>query len=304
MQEQEAENRRLFNELTEAAGELLDLGFEDVYQDTRESLAASLGRCSSFSLSMPLENCAPPKPRADFRSICSSAAFGSMYTAHDGFHWEVAQSTEDPHIEDSFQFGYRGQMDQHKGTYIWHDDGLSARQQHDALDNVTTFKGLPASASRCLHYCCLHGHSSALCSSALCSWPTCCQRAKPIRRQICQHSEAALQLMRSLWRRPGAAEVKEAPPSSGRAGSQGAAAAAGGAVSYHTAVPHSYAAPASTATMLHDSGQRPSAPGAAGSAPLGRPPPAIPKLAPLPPAPSALPFSMPSTNARRYQFCA
>ena len=45
-QEQEAENKRLFNELTEAAGELLDLGFEDIYQDTRESLAASLGRCS------------------------------------------------------------------------------------------------------------------------------------------------------------------------------------------------------------------------------------------------------------------
>ncbi len=41
-QEQEAENKRQFERLTEAAGELLDLGFEDIYQDSREAIAATL----------------------------------------------------------------------------------------------------------------------------------------------------------------------------------------------------------------------------------------------------------------------
>ena len=41
-QEREAENKRQFETLTEAAGELLDLGFEDIYQDSRETIAASL----------------------------------------------------------------------------------------------------------------------------------------------------------------------------------------------------------------------------------------------------------------------
>lgn len=42
--EDETERKRLFERLTEAASELMDLGFEDIYQDTRESIAASMGR--------------------------------------------------------------------------------------------------------------------------------------------------------------------------------------------------------------------------------------------------------------------
>lgn len=39
---EEAEKKRAFDRLTEAASELLDLGFEDIYQETRETLAVSL----------------------------------------------------------------------------------------------------------------------------------------------------------------------------------------------------------------------------------------------------------------------
>lgn len=41
-QEEEAEKRRAFDRLTEAASELLDLGHEDIYQETRETLMVSL----------------------------------------------------------------------------------------------------------------------------------------------------------------------------------------------------------------------------------------------------------------------
>ena len=44
-QEREAEKKRQFEWLTEAAGELLDLGFEDIYQDSREAIAATLTGC-------------------------------------------------------------------------------------------------------------------------------------------------------------------------------------------------------------------------------------------------------------------
>ncbi|KAK9904223.1 hypothetical protein WJX75_007145 [Coccomyxa subellipsoidea] len=42
-EEAEAEKRRAFDRLTEAASELLDLGLEDIYQETRETLMVSLG---------------------------------------------------------------------------------------------------------------------------------------------------------------------------------------------------------------------------------------------------------------------
>ena len=42
-EEAEAEKRRAFDRLTEAASELLDLGLEDIYQETRETLMMSLG---------------------------------------------------------------------------------------------------------------------------------------------------------------------------------------------------------------------------------------------------------------------
>ena len=45
-QEQEAQKKQQFDQLTEAASELLDLGFEDIYQDNREAIAATLGRCN------------------------------------------------------------------------------------------------------------------------------------------------------------------------------------------------------------------------------------------------------------------
>ncbi|EIE20219.1 hypothetical protein COCSUDRAFT_67540 [Coccomyxa subellipsoidea C-169] len=41
-EEEEAEKRRTFDRLTEAASELLDLGHEDIYQETRETLVVSL----------------------------------------------------------------------------------------------------------------------------------------------------------------------------------------------------------------------------------------------------------------------
>ncbi len=41
-EEEEAEKRGTFDRLTEAASELLDLGHEDIYQETRETLVVSL----------------------------------------------------------------------------------------------------------------------------------------------------------------------------------------------------------------------------------------------------------------------
>lgn len=43
-EEEEAEKKRDFDRLTEAASELLDLGHEDIYQQSREQLVVSLGR--------------------------------------------------------------------------------------------------------------------------------------------------------------------------------------------------------------------------------------------------------------------
>ncbi|BDA45469.1 hypothetical protein COCOBI_07-2560 [Coccomyxa sp. Obi] len=46
-EEEEAEKKRDFDRLTEAASELLDLGHEDIYQQSREQLVVSLGRGNS-----------------------------------------------------------------------------------------------------------------------------------------------------------------------------------------------------------------------------------------------------------------
>ncbi len=43
-EEEDAEKKRDFDRLTEAASELLDLGHEDIYQQSREQLVVSLGR--------------------------------------------------------------------------------------------------------------------------------------------------------------------------------------------------------------------------------------------------------------------
>ena len=42
----QAEARRLFDRLTEAASELMDLGFEDIYQQSRGEVEASIGECA------------------------------------------------------------------------------------------------------------------------------------------------------------------------------------------------------------------------------------------------------------------
>ena len=39
----QAEKENLFSQLTEAAGELMNLGFEDIYQDTKAKIEATLG---------------------------------------------------------------------------------------------------------------------------------------------------------------------------------------------------------------------------------------------------------------------
>ncbi|KAK9842277.1 hypothetical protein WJX81_004215 [Elliptochloris bilobata] len=42
----QAEARRQFDRLTEAASELMDHGFEDIYQQSREEVEASIGECA------------------------------------------------------------------------------------------------------------------------------------------------------------------------------------------------------------------------------------------------------------------
>lgn len=39
----QAEKERLFGQLTDAAGELMNLGFEDIYQDSKAKIADTLG---------------------------------------------------------------------------------------------------------------------------------------------------------------------------------------------------------------------------------------------------------------------
>ena len=46
----------LFNKLTEACDELLDMGFEDIYQDTREQIAATVDACVLLLLALHTEN--------------------------------------------------------------------------------------------------------------------------------------------------------------------------------------------------------------------------------------------------------
>ena len=120
--------------LTEAAGDLLDLGFEDIYQDSRETIAASsLQGWVRQSCCPCMQQCAAKITKVAEGALRACRAAGA---------------------------------DQNKRTFIWHDDGLTARKQHDVLDDVASFKDLPRSVPHTLfgvlaHSSGRHSHSLA-----------------------------------------------------------------------------------------------------------------------------------------------
>ena len=115
----------------------MELGYEDIYTDTREAIQASS------------RGYAPISQLLSFHHYMSRLVKQQILCVIE----------DSKHLEPALALIKRGHAcrrppgAQRKSMYVWHDDGMSAPRKRDVENDITSFKDLP----RCCSLCCSAG---------------------------------------------------------------------------------------------------------------------------------------------------